>query len=123
MSWILLGALFAPTVLLFAQEVPPGASQPDAQKEREKAIAKARALLHGKLDVAEDKMSLKSATSATWPDSALGCPEKGHMYAQVVTRGWAIVLEVEGKTHEVHVAGSRAVACPPKQPSKPDPPC
>ncbi len=107
-------ALLGAAPVLFAQEAPRSAVQPDQQKAREQAIERARTWLHEKLDVDEAKMKVESAVAATWPDAALGCPQKGHMYAQVVTEGWAVTIEADGKTHEVHVSGRRAVSCEPK---------
>jgi hypothetical protein len=37
-----------------------------------------------------------------WPDATLGCPEPGKAYAQVVTPGYRMVLEVDGKDYELH---------------------
>lgn len=40
---------------------------------------------------------LRSAEAVNWPDTSLGCPEPGKMYAQVITPGYRIVLS-SGKT-------------------------
>lgn len=47
-----------------------------------------------------------------WPDSALGCPVEGEFYAQVITPGYRIVVEVDGDRTELHtdLAGN-AVTC------------
>ncbi len=118
MSWMLLGTLMAVPALLMAQEAPKAATETDTRKERERAVARAKTLLADKLGVEESKIAVESAKAATWPDAALGCPEKDHMYAQVVTSGWAVVLESQGKTHEVHVGRGRAVICPSKAQQK-----
>lgn len=106
--------LISPT-LLFAQETQIGGSRADRQKERLQAVGRAKVQLNAALRVPESKMTLVSATPATWPDASLGCPEKDRMYAQVVTKGWTVLLEAEGKTHTVHVSGRRAVVCPADQ--------
>jgi|WetSurMetagenome_2_1015567.scaffolds.fasta_scaffold333598_1 hypothetical protein len=107
---ILLLMLFCP-LLLAAQQPGPGTASPD-DKPRLDAIARARTTLGEELKVAEDTLSLVSAKASTWPDASLGCPEKGHMYAQMITDGWTVVLEHDGTRHEVHVAGRKAVICP-----------
>ena len=38
-----------------------------------------------------------SVENVTWPDSSLGCPEEGMQYAQVLTDGVLIVLELDGQ--------------------------
>jgi hypothetical protein len=111
-------AMLAAPALLLAQETQIGGSAVEHEKERLQAVGRAKEQLGLKLQVPESKMALESATEAKWPDAGLGCPEKGRMYAQVVTRGWTVLLKVDGKLHEVHVAGKRAVICP----GKPDEP-
>ena len=37
-----------------------------------------------------------------WPDSSLGCPVDGEFYAQVITPGFRIVVEVGGQRTELH---------------------
>lgn len=114
-----LAGILMPFALLLAQETQIGGSAPDRAKERLQAIDRAKALLSEERKVPESKIGLESATAATWPDSSLGCPEKDHMYAQVVTRGWKVILKVGDQVHEVHVSGKRAVCCPPsRDPSK-----
>jgi hypothetical protein len=89
-----------------------GEEPADPAKEKAAAVTRAKDHLVKTLEVRAEDVTLESATAATWPDASLGCPEKDRMYAQVITTGYKVVLKVEGKTHEVHVAGSRAVSCP-----------
>lgn len=37
-----------------------------------------------------------------WPTTALGCPQPGFSYAQVVTDGYEVHLEVDGDAYEYH---------------------
>jgi hypothetical protein len=46
-----------------------------------------------------------------WSDSSLGCRKPNAMYQQVMSNGYVVVLERQGKRHQVNVAGSRAVMC------------
>ena len=95
-----------------AAQVKLGEERMDPGKDKASAIAAAKAHLVKSLKVELEKVELESATAATWPDASLGCPEKDRMYAQVVTDGYKVRLKVDGRSHEVHVAGSRVVSCP-----------
>ena len=47
-----------------------------------------------------------------WPDSSLGCPVDGEFYAQVITPGFRIVVEVDGERTELHTdLEGNAVGC------------
>jgi hypothetical protein len=67
---------------------------------KEEALAKVKADLASRLGVKENEISLVSAVVVTWNDTSLGCPEKGMMYAQVLTPGYRIILEVGGKQYD-----------------------
>jgi hypothetical protein len=95
--------------LACAGQVRLGEPAPDRDKERLQSIDRARTHVSETLHVPESTITVESATASTWPDASLGCPEKDRMYAQVVTRGWTVVLKADGKMHEVRVAGKRAV--------------
>ena len=102
--------------LLLAQQVQIGGQPPNVEKDRARAIERAKSVLRAELKLPEaEEMAVQSAKAARWGDASLGCPEEGRMYAQMVTRGWTVVLKARGRTHEVHVAGARAVICQPKQ--------
>jgi len=60
-----------------------------------------------RLGVGVDRIEVSSATLEQWPDSSLGCPQKGMQYAQVLTDGALIVLTSDGKTYKYHAGGSR----------------
>ena len=88
-----------------------GEGPADANKARAEAIASAKAELSRALEVPLSNIALVSAAASKWPDASLGCPQPGRMYAQVVTRGWTVLLKADGNTHEVHVSRKRAVMC------------
>jgi hypothetical protein len=50
---------------------------------------------------------------ATFPDSALGCPEPGKTYRAESIQGYKFFISIGGITHEVHTTldGSRSVLC------------
>jgi hypothetical protein len=92
----------------------PGGSQPAAatpsagSKEQALAVADLAQLL----GIAPSAITVVSVEEVTWPDASLGCPKPGMMYAQVLTPGSRIVLEVDGKTYEYHTGRGRVVPCP-----------
>jgi hypothetical protein len=112
---VTLAALLATGAILTAQ-VPVGPAPADAEKEKAAAVDRARTFLSKRLSVPADQFTVGSADPATWPDASLGCPEKDRMYAQVMTRGFKVVLKSGDTSHEVHVAGTQAVLCERKPP-------
>jgi hypothetical protein len=63
------------------------------------------------LGLAADLVEVQSTAPVDWPDSSLGCPKEGELYAQVVTPGYRISLQVDGQMFSVHVGGGSAVVC------------
>ena len=55
---------------------------------------------------------VRSVEAVEWPDTSLGCPEPGMMYAQVITAGYRIVLALGEQDYVYHASASRAVFCP-----------
>jgi hypothetical protein len=60
-----------------------------------------------RLSITVEQIEVASATLKEWPDASLGCPQPGMQYAQVMTDGALIVLEVNGKAYNYHAGGSR----------------
>jgi hypothetical protein len=71
-------------------------------------VEQAKSDLAGRLGISADEVTLVSAEEVTWRDSALGCPEPGMHYAQVLTNGSRIVLTAGGKQYHYHSGGQRA---------------
>lgn len=46
----------------------------------------------------DDDPTVVLAEAVEWPDTALGCPEEGFSYAQVITPGYRVVVEAGGET-------------------------
>jgi hypothetical protein len=63
------------------------------------------------LGIPAERFQVKSVEAKEWPDSSLGCGDGKGYYLPVVTQGYRVVLEVDGQTHTVHVAGKNAVLC------------
>jgi len=77
----------------------------------EEALTLAKETLAKELGVDEEEITVERAEPVRWRDTSLGCPQKGMMYAQVITPGYRVWLQVEGKTYDVHVGSGRAVVC------------
>ncbi len=77
----------------------------------EEALTLAKETLAQELGVDEEEIAVERAEPVRWRDTSLGCPQKGMMYAQVITPGYRVWLQVEGKTYDVHVGSGRAVVC------------
>lgn len=81
-------------------------------------IDRAKEDLAERLSLPLDQISLVEAEAVVWPDASLGCPQPGMAYAQVLTPGYLIRLEIEGKEYEYHASrGTQVVYC--ENPSPP----
>jgi membrane protease subunit HflC len=65
----------------------------------------ARALLAADLGIDPQAPFLVGFEATDWPDTSLGCPKEGELYAQVIVPGYRIVLEHEGTQYEFHSDG------------------
>ena len=70
--------------------------------------------LAGRLNIAVEQVRLVKQERKDWPDTSLGFPEEGKAYAQVITPGFVIILEANGRLYEYHsdyerVAGPREI--------------
>jgi hypothetical protein len=90
-------------------EGPADSSSAGAQAAAEQARAEAARQLRAQ---ASD-FTVVTIEPAQWSDSSLGCRKPNAMYQQVMSNGYIVVLERDGKRHQVNVAGSRAVMCEP----------
>jgi len=53
-------------------------------------------------------ITVVTAKSVTWPDGALGCPQPGFMYTQMVQPGYQVVVEAGGTRLDYRVGMSGA---------------
>ena len=88
---------------------PTDASAAGAQA----AVDQARAEVAKQLHVQASEFTVVTVEPAQWSDSSLGCRKPNSMYQQVMSNGYVVVLERQGKRHQVNVAGTRAVICEP----------
>lgn len=68
----------------------------------QQALEAAQADLSDRLGLPEENIQPVSIEPVEWSDASLGCPQEGMMYAQVVTPGYLIILEAEGRQYEYH---------------------
>lgn len=92
----------------------PQGTQAISQAERDlPAVAAAIALFAAQAGLEPDEVQLRQVERVTWPDGALGCPQPGQMYAQMLVEGYRVELAGAGKEDEVHTdLRGRAVSCP-----------
>lgn len=83
-------------------KLPPGS---------EDAVQLAKEDLARRLDLSSDVIDVVSVEEVEWPDTSLGCPQPGMMYAQVITPGYCVVLGAEGQIYEYHSGGRQVVLC------------
>ncbi|MEO7909374.1 MAG: hypothetical protein ABIV47_06955 [Roseiflexaceae bacterium] len=69
----------------------------------------ARTALARELAVAEADIAVVSVEENEWRDSSLGCPKPGVNYLQVITPGYKITLEAQGRRYEYHSDTNRRV--------------
>jgi hypothetical protein len=88
----------------------PAVSIPPAARPAVDASTNA---LASQLGVDASTVSVVSVEAKDWPDTSLGCPEPGMMYGQMMTPGYAVILEAQGKTYRYHTdaSGQQAVTC------------
>ena len=108
----IIAVTFPPTVGIAPQPRATQTGVPEmSDPQQERAITAARRQLAQMVTNADDA-AIISVTAREWPDSALGCPQPGMMYQQVITPGYLVVLKTAGKVHQVHTDTSgRAVVC------------
>jgi hypothetical protein len=83
----------------------------DPAPEAKAAGEQARAAAARQLRADASEFNIVAIEAVQWSDSSLGCHRPGAMYTQVIMNGYTVVLERQGKRHQVNVAGSRTVMC------------
>ena len=65
------------------------------------------------LGVPPESVQVITIESRDWPDTSLGCPQPDMLYAQVITPGYLILVEVSGEQIEYHTdERGTVVRCP-----------
>jgi hypothetical protein len=67
---------------------------------KEDAVARARKDLAHRLGVNEADIQQRAVDETDFPDTSLGAGGDDEMSGQMITRGWRIQLQVNGRTYE-----------------------
>ncbi len=70
--------------------------------DQQQAVDASKAKLAERLKVGVATITLVSIQAVDWPDTSLGVPEPGKMYAQVIVPGFKIMLSSSGTQYEYH---------------------
>lgn len=90
----------------------PSLESPLANPAVEALVQQAREMLANKLGIDPGAIRLFDLKAKDWPDESLGCPLGGRNYAQVITPGYLIELEVDSAIYIFHSdQASRVVLC------------
>lgn len=81
------------------------------ESRRERVSQSARLDLARRLGVSVDDVTVVSVEAVRWTDAALGCPEPGKVYAQVLVDGYRLVLDCAGRRYEYRSDGRRVRLC------------
>jgi hypothetical protein len=93
----------APTdVLARLEAMATGGMAPATPVASNPAVAPLLATIAAELGVSPDQLDVVQIEHQDWPDTSLGCPQPGHAYADVITPGYLIVVDVSGVRTEFH---------------------
>lgn len=84
-------------------------------KTQGEIVAEARLNLVEKSSSVDTDISTVSIESVNWPDTSLGCPKPGEVYAQIITPGYRIVLKINDKTYTYHSSSTNIKLCQPTE--------
>ena len=92
---------------------PPATPEATENPGADAALEPIVAAIAAELGLAPGEVNVVSVTEEIWPDASLGCPEPDMLYAQVVTPGFRVVIDVGGEQIEFHaVERGTIVRCP-----------
>ena len=92
------------------ERAPDPTSTPATHPE---AVMAAVRFLAMQLDLPPEAIRVVAWEPLDWPGAALGCPEPGKVYAQILTPGYVVFLEARGETFRVHTDRTGERACRP----------
>jgi hypothetical protein len=91
---------------------PETEPKPPSVEEQVALVDEAIADLVRQLGVGAHEIEVRGVAPTEFEDASLGVPEPGETYAQVITPGFVIRLEVKGQLYTYHAAGDRVVRVP-----------
>jgi len=83
----------------------------DSSTAAQAASEQARNEAARQLKAQSSEFTVVAIEPTQWSDSSLGCPKQGSKSTQVLSNGYTVMLERQGRRHQVNVAGSHAVMC------------
>ena len=89
----------------------PASSPRAADPSPEPLVGLATADAARRTGTGPDEVRIVLVEARDWPDRSLGCPRPGMGYAQAITPGFLIVLEVGGQRLEYHTDHAQVVLC------------
>lgn len=79
-------------------------------------ISRAKSDLAQKINVSPDTIKVLEVEAVEWPDGSLGCGKPGDVYVQVITPGFLISLEADGRVFSYHTNTSTQIILCSEQP-------
>jgi hypothetical protein len=85
---------------------PGGGSSTGAAVGQDAAVANSRKDLAERLNIDPSVVTVVSVEAVDWPDGCLGVQIPGVMCTMVITPGYRVILEANGKQYEYHTNAS-----------------
>jgi hypothetical protein len=92
----------SPSTLTPVPVSPTQAASTPADAVLQRLIEKAKADLVQQFAISADQIRVVEAREVTWPDASLGCPQPASAYAEVLTPGYWVLLEADGRQYPYH---------------------
>lgn len=100
------------TIVLIMANPSQVPTQVKGEKKEDPIVLSAKEDLSKRVSNTVDQIKTVAVEKKEWPDSSLGCPQPGYMYAQVITPGYWIILEANGEKYDYHTdLEGRVVLC------------
>ena len=99
------------SLLLILLAVPAAEAEPPGPE------AVARETVAGALGIDQAGVRVIGSEARDFPDGSLDCPEPGMAYAQVITPGFKVRVDANGRRFDVRVAGTVGRICHRRKPS------
>jgi hypothetical protein len=107
-------ATSGPATVTVPRAATPAASATRGTMNYPDVVRAALAQAATDLGVAPDQLTIVAVEARDWPDSSLGCPQPGRAYAQIVTPGYRVVVEANGRQYDYHTnRAAMIVRCTP----------